>query len=202
MMTLLSAGPSPFGRKVKMTARIKGVDDRIAIELTDTAKPNARLSAENPLAKIPVLILDDGTRLYDSRVICEYLDTLSESPRLLPAAGLDRFRCLTRAALADGVLDAAVLIVYEGRFRPEEMRVQVWLDRQQAKISGALDHLEASPPVWSGVPDYADITLAAALGYLDLRLAGNWRQGRPRLVAWLDAFARDVPAFEATRPTA
>lgn len=201
-MTLLSANASPFGRKVKMTARIKGVDDRIVTELTDTAKPNARLSAQNPLAKIPVLILDDGTRLYDSRVICEYLDTLTESPRLIPATGPDRFRCLTRASLADGMLDAAVLIVYEGRFRPEEMRVQLWLDRQQAKISGALDHLEASLPAWTGAPDYADITLAAALGYLDFRLGGKWREGRPRLVAWLDAFARDVPAFDATRPTA
>lgn len=200
MMKLLSALPSPFGRKVKMTARIKGVDGRIAVELVDTAKPNPMLAAENPLGKIPVLILEDGTQLYDSRVICEYLDSLTESPRLIPPAGRERFACLTRAALADGMLDAAVLIVYESRFRPEEKRVQVWLDRQHAKIEAALDHLESRQPDWTGVPDYADVTLAAALGYLDLRLEGTWRQGRPRLVRWLDLFARSVPAFEATRP--
>jgi glutathione S-transferase len=201
MMKLLSALPSPFGRKVKMTARLKGLDGSIAVELVDTSKPNPALAAQNPLAKIPVLILDDGTQIYDSHVICEYLDSLAPAPRLFPSGGLERYRMLTRAALADGLLDAAILIVYESRFRPEAQRVQGWLDRQHAKIDGGLDHLEAAPPVWTGTPDYADVTLACALGYLDLRLEGAWRARCPRLVAWLDAFARDVPAFEATRPT-
>lgn len=203
MMKLLSALPSPFGRKVKITARLKGVADRIEVELVDTSKPvNGALMAENPLAKIPVLILDDGTRLYDSPVICEYLDSLAEKPRLFPAGGLERYSMLTRAALADGILDAAVLIVYESRFRPEGKRVASWLDRQNAKITAALDHLEASPPGWSGTPDYADVTLACALGYLDFRLEGTWRAGRRGLVSWLDSFAAAVPVFEATRPPA
>lgn len=200
MMKLLSAPASPFGRKAKMTALIKGLAARLAIETVDTLQANPRLAAENPLSKIPVLILDDGTQLYDSRVVCEYLDSLAATPRLIPAAGLDRFRCLTRAALADGLMEAAVLIVYEGRFRPEDKRVPSWLARQQAKIDGGLDHLEASLPAWGGEPDYADVALACALGYLDFRLGGSWRPGRPRLVAWLDAFAGSVPAFDATRP--
>ncbi len=203
MMKLLSALPSPFGRKVKITAHLKGVADRMEVELVDTSKAvNEALMAQNPLAKIPVLILDDGTRIYDSPVICEYLDSLSETPRLFGVQGLERTKMLTRAALADGILDAAILIVYENRFRPEEKRVGSWLERQNAKIIAALDHLETNPVEWRGTPDYADVTLACALGYLDFRLEGKWRAGRPWLVSWLEAFAAAVPAFEATRPTA
>ena len=201
MMKLLSALPSPFGRKVKIVARLKGVADRMEVELVDTSKAvNEALMAENPLAKIPVLILGDGTRIYDSPVICEYLDSLSATPPLFGAQGLERYRMLTRAALADGILDAAVLIVYESRFRPEEKRVGSWIERQNAKITAALDHLEASPLEWRGAPDYADVALACALGYLDFRLEGRWRAGRPRLVAWLETFAAAVPAFAETRP--
>jgi glutathione S-transferase len=201
MMKLLSNPLSPYGRKVKITAKMKCVADQIQIENTDTNVPsNPALEKENPLAKIPVLILDDGAQLYDSHVICEYLDSLKPSPRLFPSAGAERFNTLTLGALGDGILDAALLLVYEKRFRPEDKWVQSWMDRQQAKIDGALDRLEKNPPDWGAHPDYGHLTIACALGYLDFRHAGIWRPTHPRLVAWLDRFAAAVPAFAETKP--
>src|SRR5690606_21793 len=103
-------------------------------------------------------------------------------------------------ALADGILDAALLLVYEKRFRPEDKWVETWMQRQQVKIDTALDWLERAPPAWSGHPDYGHITLACALGYLDFRHGGHWRAGHPSMVAWLDRFDAEVPAFAETRP--
>ncbi|MCL4766869.1 MAG: glutathione S-transferase N-terminal domain-containing protein [Hyphomicrobiaceae bacterium] len=201
MMKLLSSPASPYVRKVRIVAAMKGIADRIEAQPTDTRSPiNEALQRENPLSKIPVLILDDGMQVYDSRVICEYLDTLAPEPRLFPSTGRERLRALTLAALADGILDAALLLVYEKRYRPEEKWVQGWMDRQQAKIDAALDHLEKAPPDWEAGPDYAHVTLACALGYLDFRHGGAWRPAHPKLMAWLDRFSAAVPAYAATRP--
>jgi glutathione S-transferase len=196
MMILRSAPASPFGRKVKIAADILGLHDEIEVVPADTNNPDPSLLAQNPLGKIPVLILADGTALFDSRVIVDYLDGLS-GHRLVPAAGEVRSRTLTAAALADGIAEAALLIVYEKRFRPPDLWSQAWLDRQASKVSRALKIFEAAPPL--GRRDVAHIGLACALGYLDLRLDGKWRTDHPALVAWLDRFAADVPAFEATR---
>lgn len=202
MMRLLSSPPSPFGRKVKMTAAIKGVMDRITVEAVNPSVPgDPVLTAANPLGKIPALILADGSALYDSRVICEYLDTLSLAPVLFPSLGLDRFRMLTRAACADGILDAAILIVYEDRFRPEDKRSADWIARQQGKIDGALAVFERGVREMSGAIDYSQITLAAALGYLDFRLGGRWRPAHPGLAAWLQSFEARHPAYKETSPT-
>jgi glutathione S-transferase len=199
MMRLLSAPASPFARKARLTARVKGVVDQITVEAADTSVPhNAELAAANPLSKIPVLILADGTQLYDSRVICEYLDSLTPEPALFPATGITRYTMLTRAALADGIMDAAILQVYERRYRPADKIVQGWLDRQQQKINLALDVLESNPPRWGGHPDYADISLACALGYLDIRFEGQWRAAHPKLVTWLAQFSALVPAYGET----
>ena len=201
-MKLLSSPASPYVRKVRITAAMKGVADRIENVPTDTLPlVNEDLRRENPLSKIPVLITDDGMRIFDSHVICEYLDTLAPEPRLFPASGPERFRTLTLGALADGMLDAALLLVYEKRYRPEDKWVESWMQRQQAKIDTSLDWLEKAPPTWSDHPDYGHITLACALGYLDFRHGGQWRNGHPGLVAWLDKFAAAVPAFEETRPS-
>ncbi len=201
MMTLYSAPASPFGRRVKMTAILKGVMDGITVEGAATSRPdNDVLKRHNPLQKIPVLVLPDGVELYDSRVICDYLDSLAPEPRLIPPSGSDRYRVLRLGALADGIMEAALLIVYETRFRPQELRSAPWCQRQQSKIDAALAGLDAAPPAWRGRPDYGDVSLAAALGYLDLRHDGRWRSERPRLVDWLAAFDRDVPAFAATAP--
>jgi glutathione S-transferase len=201
-MRLLSAPSSPFGRKVKMTARVKGVFDQIKIEAVDTASPvgSEELRRDNPLAKIPVLILDDGTQLFDSHVICEYLDSLKPTPKLFPGSGAERFNTLTLGALGDGIMEAALTVVYEKRYRPEDKWVQTWVDRQQAKIDAGIAHLEANPPLWGTTPDYGHITIASALGYLDLRQGGNWRAKSPKLVKWLEQFDKAVPAFAATKP--
>lgn len=202
-MKLLSSPLSPYGRKVKMTALMKGVMNRITVEKADTNNPdNDALRSVNPLAKIPSLVLDDGTTLYDSHVICEYLDSLAPTPKLFPTAGAERFNALTLGALGDGILDAALLLVYEKRFRPEDKWVQGWVDRQQAKIDAALRHLEKNPPLWGKSPDYGHVTIAAALGYLDFRHEGKWRAKHPKLVKWLDQFAAAVPAFGETKPVA
>lgn len=200
-MKLLTAGASPYGRKAKMTAIIKGLIDHIELVDTDSRPAdNPDLRAKNPLSKIPALVLADGTTLYDSKVICEYLDSQVATNVLFPGDGAERWQTLTLGALGDGIMDAALLLVYEQRFRPEEKWHQDWMTRQQLKIDGAVDHLEAHIPDWGRAPGYGHLTVAAALGYLDFRHAGKWREGRPNLVAWLDRYAEAVPAFGQTTP--
>jgi glutathione S-transferase len=201
MMKLLSHPFSPYGRKVAVTMAMKGLGDRIEVVTVDTNPlDNPEINRPNPLAKIPALVVDDSTAIFDSHVICEYLDSLAPSPVLFPKGGVERIKTLTLGSLADGILDAALLLVYEKRFRPEEKWHQPWTERQQGKIDRALDYLEKAPPAWGTNPDYGHLTLACALGYLDFRHEGKWRAGHPRLVAWLDTFAEAVPSFEATRP--
>ncbi len=199
-MILRHSPASPFVRKVKIAAEVLGLADRIEVQDADTVAPEAAFLAQNALGKIPTLVLEDGTTLFDSRVIVEYLDHLAGGGRVLPKEPTARFAALRLQALSDGILDAALLIVYEGRYREPPMRLQSWLDRQHDKIGRALAVLEASPPDQTDVPDIGQITLACALGYLDLRLAGAWRKDYPRLVAWLDRFAARVPAFARTKP--
>jgi glutathione S-transferase len=202
MMKLLSNPLSPYGRKVKIAAAMKGLKDKIELVAIDTNPlDNPEISRVNPLAKIPALV-DGGSTIFDSHVICEYLDGLAPSPVLFPKSGPERFKTLTLGALADGILDAALLLVYEKRFRPEEKWHAPWQQRQRGKIDRAVDYLEQNPPRWGASPDYGHLTLACALGYLDFRHEGKWRDKHPKLVAWLDKFAAAVPAFEETRPKA
>jgi glutathione S-transferase len=130
-------------------------------------------------------------------VILEYLDHLAGGHILIPAEPEARFAVLTQAALADGVLDAAILMVYEVRFRDVEKREPKWVNYQAEKISRALAHFEMAPP--TGKRDISHIGVACVLGYLDLRFEGKWRADHPKLAAWLEAFAAEVPSFEATR---
>jgi glutathione S-transferase len=201
-MKLLSSLLSPYVRKVRIAAAMKGLSDRIELVAIDTNVPdNPAINRANPLAKVPALLVD-GLAIYDSHVICEYLDAEAPAPLLFPQDAAARIKALTLGALGDGILDAALLLVYEKRFRPQEKWHEPWQQRQQGKVDRALDALEHSPPAWANSPDYGHLTLACALGYLDFRHEGKWRTGHPKLVAWLDAFARAVPAFEATRPQA
>jgi glutathione S-transferase len=201
MMRLLSHPFSPYGRKVKIAMALKGVADRIEVIHVDTNPlDNPEIVRANPLGKIPALVVDGDTAIFDSHVICEYLDSLAPAPVLFPKGGVERMRTLTLASLADGILDAALLLVYEKRFRPEDKLHPPWQARQQLKIDRAVDLLERQPPIWKESPDYGHLTLACALGYLDFRHEGRWRAGHPGLEVWLDAFATVVPAFEATRP--
>ena len=201
-MILLSSGPSPFGRKVKIAAYHLGLMDKISVELTDVNSPNPNYSLydKNPLGKIPALILADAQVLYDSRVIIEYLDSIAETNRIFIPGGAARYKDLTLNALADGMLDAGILQVYEIRKRPEQERSQSWLDFQAAKVSRALKVLEADTPSLEDSITVGHITLACALGYLDFRFNGDWRAGHPNLVSWLNDFAAKVPGFDKTRP--
>jgi glutathione S-transferase len=196
-MLLRSSSASPFARKVRIAAAVLGLADRIEVVPTDTNDPGDSLRTQNPLGKIPTLVLEDGRAIYDSAVILEYLDYLAGGGKIIPS-GAERFDVLTRAALADGIAEAAILKIYEQRWREEGARSARWLDHQSGKIGRGLAAFEAGPPP-AGRIDVASIALACALGYLDLRFGGGWRAERPGLVAWLDAFAAKVPAFEATR---
>ena len=198
MMILRSAMPSPFGRKVKLAAAILGLSERIEIVMTDTLDPADPIRQQNPLGKIPALILDTGEVLFDSRVIVEYLDSLAGGGKIIPASGPARFRALTQQALADGICDAAILQMYEIRFREAEIRSAKWVEHQAGKVARALEVAEKNPPA-EGAMDIGVIAMATARGYLDLRFGGEWRKGHPRLVAFLDRFAASVPAFEATK---
>ena len=202
MMILRSSPPSPFGRKVKLALGILGLENDVTIEKADPTDANDSLRGQNPLGKIPALIVENGSVLYDSPVILEYLDHRAGGGKILPKDADARFKALTLQALCDGILDAGILLVYEGRWRPAEMAVQKWIDHQTGKVQRALAVLEAAPPALGATPNVGEITLACALGYGDLRFGGLWRKDHPRLVAWLDAFAAKVPAFEKTRVTA
>jgi glutathione S-transferase len=202
MMILRSSPPSPFGRKVKIAAALLGLDKEIRIEKTDTTDASDTIRKQNPLGKIPALILEDGSVLHDSPVILDYLDHRAGGAKIIPSEPNARYAALTLQSLCDGVLDACLLQVYEGRWRPVEKHEKKWVDYQAEKVKRAFDVLEAAPPVLGAIPNVGEITLACALGYGDLRFAGTWRKDYPRLVAWLEAFAAKVPAFEATRVTA
>jgi glutathione S-transferase len=197
MLILRSSPTSPFGRKIKIAIAELGLDDRIEVVPADTNDPAETLRRQNPLGKVPTLVFEDGSTLFDSRVIAEYLDHLAGGGRLFPP-GEARFGQLRLQALADGICDAGLLQVYEIRLRAPELRSAAWVENQTGKVARALASLEAAPPAYDR-PRIGEIALACALGYLDLRFDGAWRAGHPALVAWLAAFAARVPAFEATR---
>jgi glutathione S-transferase len=198
-MILRSAPPSPFGRKVTIAASVLGLSDRIEIRPADTNSETDGLRGQNPLGKVPTLVLDDGRTLFDSRVILDYLDHLAGGGRIIPREPEARFAALRLQALCDGILDASILQVYEARYRPEAIRHQPWLDYQAGKVTRALAALESEPQALDPLPHVGQITLACTLGYQDLRFAGTWRASHPKLVAWLDRFAAQVPAFEETQ---
>ena len=198
-MILRSTPSSPFARKARIAIALLGLADKIAVQEADLNDPADSIRTQNPLGKIPTLVLDDGTTLYDSRVILDYLDHLAGGGRIIPRDAPARYVALRLQALCDGALDASVLIVYETRYRTEAQRVQVWVDRQDDKIKRTLDALEAVPPPLDALPNVGQITLACLLGYCDLRFEGTWRKPHPKLAAWLDKFAAQVPAFAETK---
>lgn len=203
-MQLFYAAASPFVRKVLVLAHETGLVDQLRIETVTVSpvNPDDRLNAGNPVGKIPALLLDDGNALYDSPVVCEYLDSLEHAgPKMFPA-GSERWQALRRQALADGIMDAAVLCRYEAALRPEEFRWDDWSANQQAKISRALDALETEIDSFSETVDIGAISVGCALGYLDFRFADNdWRSGRPKLAAWYETFAQR-PSMQQTQPPA
>ncbi len=200
MVTLRTGFGSPFGRKARIAVSVLGLEGKVKIEPASTQDAADPISKQNPLGKVPVLILEDGATLFDSPVILEYLDMLAGGGKILPKEMKPRFDALRLQALGDGILDASILIVYEGRYRPAEMAVQKWLDHQAGKVARGLAALEASSPGLGAPPNVGQITLACTLGYRDFRFKGEWRKDHPRLKAWLDDFAARVPSFAATVP--
>jgi glutathione S-transferase len=200
MLTVRTSFGSPFGRKARIAASVLGLDDKVKVESATTQDPADPLRQQNPLGKIPVLVLDDGSAIYDSPVILEYLDHLAGGGKIIPKDFKARIDALKLQALADGIMDASILIVYEGRYRPTEKHEQKWLDLQAGKVERALAALEQSPPGLDTPPHIGQITLACALGYREFRFPGELTKKFPRLAGWLDTFAKRVPSFDATKP--
>ncbi|MDB6442298.1 MULTISPECIES: glutathione S-transferase family protein [unclassified Pseudomonas] len=187
-MTLFQNPASPFVRKVLVLLHETGQQDRVALQLSQLTpvRPDQKLIDENPLSKIPALRLSNGTVIHDSRVILDYLDHQHVGNPLIPREGAARWRRLTLASLADGIMDAAVLIRYETALRPVEKHWDEWLDAQRDKIRRALTVLdtEAVAELASHF-DVASISVACALGYLDLRHPDlEWRETNPQLAQW------------------
>jgi glutathione S-transferase len=193
---------SPYVRKVMAVAIETGLDDWLepVSHMVTPIRPDARLVADNPLGKIPCLVTDDGGALYDSRVICEYLDGLHGGPKMFPPAGPARWTALRRQAEGDGILDAAVLTRYETFLRPEERRWPEWIEGQKQKFRRALDALEAEAAAFEGTVDIGTIAIGCALGYLDFRFGDEgWRATRPGLAAWFECFV-ERPSMARTAP--
>ena len=194
---LRSTVTSPFGRKVRMAIETLGLGNRVTLTPADPLDENDTLRRENPLGKMPCLA-GDGSTIYDSGIIIEYLQDVAGTDRLLPLRGRDRYRTLTLARLADGIMDASILVVYESRFRPDLPHSPRWLAHQRGKIKRGLAAFEASPPIPEKT-DIVSIGLSCALGYLDWRRQVDWRPVYPGLINWLDRFSAHEPAFERTR---
>jgi glutathione S-transferase len=197
-LVLRSTLTSPFGRKVRMAAHVLGLAERIILLPADTLDETESLREQNPLGKMPCLLLVDGSAIYDSRVIIELLQEMAGGEALVPARGRARYLALTRAALADGLMEAALLLVYEMRFRDPGTYSARWLAHQRGKVERALAAFESDPPD-ARKTDVVSIGLSCALDYLDWRKPMEWRQTHPRLAAWLGEFAGREPAFVATR---
>ncbi len=189
---------SPYARKVAVVAIEVGLDaklDRINTISNDAA---GDLKKDNPLGKVPALLTDDGEALYNSPVICEYLDSLAMGTMVFPEAGRERWRALRLQALADGVMDAALLCREESR-RPPDRQYPDWVSRQKSKVNHALDDLEKRVAELDGNLTIGQIAVGCALGYLDFRFAADdWRKARPNLAKWYGSFAKR-PSMLTTR---
>lgn len=203
-MKLYFSSASPFVRKVMVTAIETGLDKKIEQVPTSVVpvKPNLDLARDNPLMKVPTLVTEGGEALFDSRVICEYLDSLHDGRKLIPASGGERWRVLRIQALADGILDAGIITRYELGIRPAEKQWPDWIAGQGKKMTQGLDLAEAESEFLSGPINLGQIAIACALGWLEFRKPiSDVRAGRPKLFRWYDEFARR-PSMLATVPKA
>jgi len=191
------SGTSPYVRKVMVCAILRGLDGRIEKHPSNPHASPSDLLGDNPLSRVPCLVTDDGQALFDSPVICEYLDSIGDAPKLFPAAGPARWAALKLQAMGDGILDAAVPCRGE-LAKPKEAARDALIARHKAAMARTVDALEATLP-GTGL-DIGTIAVACALGYLDFRYGSEpWRPGHPKLTAWYEAFAQH-PALVATMP--
>ena len=198
-MKLFWSSRSPFVRKVMVAVHEIGIVDRVETQrvVVSANNPNADVMAINPLNKIPTLIRDDGAAIYDSRVICEYLDQTYGKKTLFPSEPAQRWETLRRQALGDGLMEVIVSLQGE-RARPEALRSEPHLTTHALKIKTTLDILEREASAPRDMLDVGDIAIACALSHLDFRFAAdNWRQGRDKLAAWHAVIAAR-PSMKAT----
>ena len=191
-MKLMFSPFSPYVRKCLVSAHELGLDGRIEL-LASAANPINRdrnIIVHNPLGKVPTFFTDDGEALFDSRVICEYLNDLAKGA-LFPASGNARWRALTLQSLGDGILDAAILARYEVNLRPEALRWDDWSRGQRDKIHTSIAHLNAHPAMLSNDVTIGNITVGCALWYLDLRFADfGWRETYPEVAKWYAGYSQ------------
>ena len=196
-MKIAYSPASPYVRKAMACAIARGLDGRIEKWVIGTTDP--ALAPANPLSKVPTLITDDGVSLYDSPVICEYLDSLGDAPKLFPPAGPARWNALRQQALGDGILDATQPRRREIALPQDEGRI-AYIALQQGKVSRALDVLESEAATLGALTTIGEITIGCALGYLDFRFANEpWRPGHPKLEAWYARVAT-LPPLAGTMP--
>lgn len=188
---------SPYSTKVRMAA--KWCDIAVESKAVDTNAEPAELLAANPLGKIPTLLTDDGESIYDSRAITQYLNRASGNA-LFPRNPQKRMETERLEALSDGLCDCLLLIVYERRFRPEEMVYQPWIDKQWSKVVRVLDLLNENPPKLTKKTNGGQIALRTALGYLQLRFDGKWERGRSKLTRWAKRFDERFPELAEMLP--
>lgn len=203
-MKLAYSAASPYARKVVIVAMEAGLDSKIQRIPTAVRpdQPNLELGKENPLMKVPTLITDGGETLYDSRVICAYLDMLNPGSKLIPASGGERWQALRLEALGDGMTDAGILVRYETALRPEGLRWKEWIDGQTKKVEQGLDTLEAHPEMLMGPLNIGQIAVACGIGWMNFRqVFGDCLAKRPRLAAWY-AMIGERASFKATVPKA
>ncbi len=200
-MKLYHSPLSPFVRRVKITAMEHNLFDQIEIEDSDHSDMFKGVNPASPLGKIPSLVLDNGDMLFDSVVICEYLDSIGSGPSLFPPTGPERWKVLTLHAMADGMTDAA----YQRRvdsILPDGEGSPSWNGRLKFAMENCLDVMESQADSYQGVLNIGTIAVACALGYHEFRFADEkWREGRPKLTAWYEEFARR-PSFAGTVPKA
>jgi len=190
MMQLLYSPTSPYVRKVMAVAIETGLADGVELVPTNVWDAETDIHTHNPLGKVPALVTAGGEVLYDSPVICEYLDSLHDGVKLFPPAGGTRWQALRRQALGDGIMDAAVSRLLESK-RPADERSDAWMGRQKVSIERTLDALEAEAAELAYQLTIGELTVFVALGYLDLRFAAdNWRAGRAALSDWFEAIAK------------
>ncbi len=198
-MKLRYSPTSPYVRKVTVVAHETGLIDRIELVPTNVWANDTDIGRDNPLGKVPALTTDGGEVLFDSPVICEYLDSLHDGAKLYPPSGGARWTALRRQALADGVLDAGILRRLES-MRREPERSSAWIERQRTAVERALDSLEEEASSLGQAITIGHVAIGCALGWFDLRFpADNWRHRRPALAAWSAAFA-ERPSMKKTVP--
>ena len=199
MLKLTFSPASPYVRKVILSAYRAGIQDEL--ELVEAgSKSDSLLRSQNPLGKIPVLQKPNGDFLFDSRVIVEHMSKLGGG--LIPENGSEKDLVLTRSALAEGLTDASLLVVYSERYSGGETPSKLWLDLQLGKINRTLDFLETDIINWSNPAgfDAANIALATALDYMSFRNVTNWRINRSKISQWFDVVSLKLPGFAKTAP--